>query len=159
MDDVNRIAKDLKSIRKEIKRAASGQFGELHTDPEILSTKICEMILPKIISILSNADCADFNEDASSKQTYLVHSETSPKTLHETNDENFNQFNFQINAHTNFNTRSQGELHEFKNSKKIAQHADIMQYIFKISSLFTNLLADLIVDVPYYEESRQEIIM
>lgn len=156
VDDVSRIAKDLKSVRKEISKLTLNSLVDINSDPELLSTKICEMILPKIVSILTPTAHIQLNEDTLSKRTFLVHSEASPRT--QQNDENYNQFNFQVDAHTNFNTRSQGNLTNFRQSKQKVVQTDIMQYIFKISSLFTNLLADLIVDMPYYEDSRQEII-
>ena len=64
---MNRIAKEVKSIRKEIKKATIAQIREIHSDPEILATKICDMILPKIASILTNNECANIEGDEISK--------------------------------------------------------------------------------------------
>jgi len=53
VDDVSLIAKDLKSVRKEIGKLTLNSLVDINSDPELLSTKICEMILPKIVSILT----------------------------------------------------------------------------------------------------------
>lgn len=163
IESIVKLGANMALIKDEINKTNLNQVSEIQLDSEIISTRICDIIVPKIQALLGigqGGPAINATDGTTSKKTFLVHSETSPKTLYDSPSyENFRDFQFQGNAHnTNMNVRSSGNLMELKNIKNVTQYLDLMGLIFKISSMFTNTLAEVIQDVTYYEDMRQEVI-
>lgn len=162
VEHVLEISQNMKKIKEEINQSQLNQVSEIQLDSDVISSRICDIIVPKIQAILDGGEHNHHHiqaaDESISKGTFLVHSEASPSNFYNSpSDRNLNDFNY--NSNNALNVRSYGNLMEFKSMKNATQYHNLMQLVFKISSMFTNLLAEIIQDCPYYEEMRQEVIV
>jgi hypothetical protein len=156
VEHVMKISQNISQIKEDINQSTLNQAPEIVLDSDIITGQICDIIVPKIQAIISNlSNNQNANEDSMGKRTLLVHSHNSPNIFYgNKGNENFNAMNFQDSGELNSGPFGFG----LRSTKNVTAYYDLMGMIFKISSTFVNLIAELIPDLSYYEDMRLEVV-